>query len=138
MRTVLRLLLIVALLGCQSAKSTDGPAVTPRTEALIADRLFFGRNIPSGGTVSEADWEEFLRTVVTPRFPEGLTIWRANGQWRNPRGELVKEAVFVVEVFHKKSDEVEISIATIAAEYKKRFGQGAVLRVTSESEVRFY
>src|ERR1700737_4381054 len=117
----LLLLLTIALAGCQSAAP------------FVADRLFFGRNIPSGGTVSDSDWEQFLRTVVTPRFPEGLTVWQGNGQWLDPRGQLVREAVFVVEVFHKKGDEVETKIAAIAMEYKKRFGQDAVLRVTSPS-----
>lgn len=105
---------------------------------MVADRLFFGRDIPAGGTVSDVDWAQFLGTVVTPRFPKGLTIWQANGQWLDPRGNVVREPVFVVEIFHEKSDQVEASIAAIAAEYKRRFGQDAVLRATSGTQVVFY
>jgi hypothetical protein len=122
------LLLFLLLSGCQTAGST----------AWIAERLFFGRNIPAGGIVSDADWDQFLRTVITPRFPKGLTVWKGNGQWLDPHGDLVTEPVFVVEVFHKQDEEVETSMAMIAAEYKKRFGQDAVLRVTSPSAIRFY
>ena len=120
------LLIALTLSACQTAP------------AILSDRLFFGRNIPAGGTVSDAQWNEFLRTVVTPRFPKGLTIFQGNGQWLDPRGDVVREAVFVIEVFHDRSPDAEASIAAIAAEYKKRFGQDAVLRVTSGSVIRFY
>jgi len=105
---------------------------------MVADRLFFGRDIPAGGMVSDVDWAQFLATVITPKFPNGLTIFQANGQWLDPRGNLVREPVFVVEVFHEKSDAIDASIAAIAAEYKKRFGQDAVLRATSGSQIVFY
>ena len=120
------LLIALTLSACQTAP------------AILSDRLFFGRNIPAGGTVSDAQWNEFLRTVVTPRFPKGLTIFQGNGQWLDPRGDVVRGPVFVIEVFHDRSAAAEASIAAIAAEYKKRFGQDAVLRVTSGSVIRFY
>src|SRR5205823_15076142 len=89
MRTrALPLLLMIALAGCHT------------TAPFVADRLFFGRNIPAGGTVSEAQWEEFVRDVVTPRFPKGLTVWQGKGQWLDPRGSVVREDVYVVEILH--------------------------------------
>ena len=36
--------------------------------------------IPDGDFVSEAEWTAFLAEVVA-RFPEGLTVSRAEGQW---------------------------------------------------------
>jgi len=117
--------LTLTLLACQT------------TARLVSDRLFCGRNIPSGGNVSEAQWDDFVRDVVTPRFPKGLTIWQARGQWRDPRGASVHEDVYVVEIFHDPNVD-EAAIAAIAQEYKKRFGQDAVLRVTSRSKMRFY
>ena len=47
------------------------------------------------------------------------------------------EDVYVVEIFHDPNVD-EAAIAAIAQEYKKRFGQDAVLRVTSRSKMRFY
>ena len=127
MRTrALPLLLAIALSACQTAAP------------FVADRLFFGRNIPAGGTVSEAQWDAFVRDVVTPRFPKGLTVWQAQGQWLDPRGNIVHEAVYVVEILHDPTAADEAAIAAVAAEYKKRFGQDAVLRVTSRSTMRFY
>ena len=125
LRKTLPVVLALTLLSCQ-------------TTTLVSDRLFFGRNIPAGGTVSDAQWDDFVRNVVTPRFPKGLTIWQAKGQWRDPRGESMHEDVYVVEIFHDANGVDEAAIAAIANEYKKRFGQDAVLRVTSRSEMRFY
>ncbi|MGH7544329.1 MAG: DUF3574 domain-containing protein, partial [Gemmatimonadota bacterium] len=67
---------------------------------MVADRLVFGRAIPEGGSVSDEDWRAFLEEVVTPKFPEGLTVWRAEGQWTDPRGVLVEEPVLVIEIVH--------------------------------------
>src|SRR3954465_12817319 len=57
----------------------------------VADRLYFGRSIPGGGGVPDDDWTAFLRDVVTPRFPSGLSVWRADGQWLDSQGTLEHE-----------------------------------------------
>ena len=111
-------------------KSTVAPGRSP-PQASVADRVFFGRAIPGGGSVSEESWVAFLHEVVTPRFPEGLTVWRAEGQWADPRGQLVRESVMVVEVLHLAGSRADSSLTAIAREYRRRFHQGAVLRVTT-------
>lgn len=128
--------LYLALFIATSCRTADLRA--PAAQTVIADRLYFGRNIPAGGTVSESDWKQFVETIVTPRFPSGLTVFQGDGQWLDPRGTLVREAVFVLEVFHAGDAASEAAISAIAAEYKKRFGQDAVLRMSSGSAIRFY
>ncbi|HJT17887.1 MAG TPA: DUF3574 domain-containing protein [Thermoanaerobaculia bacterium] len=120
------LLLVVVVLSCQTANVN------------IDDRLYFGRNIPAGGVVSDAQWENFVRTVITPRFPAGFSIFQDKGQWLDPRGNLVREDGFVVEVNHARSAASEKAIEEIATEYKRQFGQDAVLRVSSPAQLRFY
>jgi hypothetical protein len=107
-------------------------------EDTVADRLFFGRSIPGGGTVSDEEWAAFLRDVVTPRFPKGLSVWRADGQWLDERGTIEHEQAMVVEVIHAASDSADASLRAIADEYKRRFRQEAVLRVTAPVHVEFY
>jgi hypothetical protein len=102
----------------------------------VADRLFLGREIPGGGIVSDEEWTTFLAEVVTPRFPEGLTIWRADGQWLDAQGLTVKEPVMVIEVLHPRGAVADAAIAEIASEYRRRFRQEAVLRVTVDAEMR--
>ncbi len=135
------LLLTLFLVASACAPASRPPAVVVPSapdRAQVADRLFFGRNLPGGGSVSEEEWVSFLREVVTPRFPAGLTIWRAEGQWQDPRGGLEREAVMVVEIFHPGGAESEAAIAAIAEEYKRRFRQDAVLRITTSARMHFF
>jgi Protein of unknown function (DUF3574) len=108
------------------------------SQHVVIDRLFFGTNIPSGGKVSDDDWKTFVREVITPKLKDGLTIFEANGQWLDPRGDLVREHVMVVEVAHAPSGTIDADLRAIANEYKKRFKQDAVLRVTVPANVAFY
>jgi hypothetical protein len=96
------------------------------------DRLYFGRAIADTGTVSDSAWSGFLRDVVTPRFPDGITVLRGEGQWRGANGSIVREPSFVLEVIHPRTPAIETALAEIVAEYKRRFQQEAVMRVTSE------
>ena len=53
--------------------------------AQLRTTLYFGLSRPNG-SVSELEWQIFLRDEVTKRFPEGFTVWEAQGQWRTPAG----------------------------------------------------
>lgn len=118
-------------------RTAPSPAVVAAAPATVADRLYFGRAIPGGGTVSQADWDAFLADVVTPRFPAGLTVWRADGQWRDESGVVVREESFVLELVHPAGPRFDAAVREIAAEYKRRFRQEAVMRVQSRVEVTF-
>ena len=41
----------------------------------------------------DAAWDAFLADTVTPRFPDGLTVLDARGQWRDSEGLIGKEAL---------------------------------------------
>lgn len=111
--------------------------IAPQPNVVI-DQLFFGMNIPGGGHVSDDEWKTFVREVVTPRFKDGLTIFEGNGQWLDPRGDLVREHVMVVEVAHPTRGAIEKDLRDIADEYKKRFHQDAVLRLTTPGRMVLY
>ena len=125
----------LVLLLCGLSACATGQAAG---KASIGDRLFFGRAIPSGGNVTDAEWDAFVAEVVTPRFPDGLSIWRGQGQWRDAKGLVVREEMYSIEIFHEGTAAQENSISEIANEYKRRFRQEAVLRVTSKAAMRFY
>ena len=110
----------------------------PPDSAVLADRLFCGRMMPDGGSVSDEEWNAFVRDVVTPRFPLGFTIWSAHGQWRdNKTGETVREPVMIIEIVHPMTRENGVKIEEIADEYRRRFHQDAVLRVTLPARMEF-
>ncbi len=112
-------------------------ACSPGDTTLVRDMVYFGRNRPGGGTVSDAEWHRFLDEVVTPRFPAGLTVVDATGQWRGQRGVVEQERSEIVTVFHAGGDGARRAVAEVAAEYKRRFQQEAVLRERSATCARF-
>ena len=96
--------------------------------AMVRDTLYFGRNIPGGGKVGEAQWRAFLDDTITPRFPAGLTVVSAAGQWRGTDGRVETEAAQLVTVLHPGDAASRGAITAIVREYKRRFMQEAVLR----------
>lgn len=98
----------------------------------VADRLFCGRSIPGGGQVTDADIDEFVDEVVTPRFPEGFTMWTATGNWRG--GE---EETLVLEFVHPYGRRYDDAVREIADEYRRRFRQESVMRVTQPALMEF-
>jgi hypothetical protein len=112
-------------------------ACTVGDTALVRDVVYFGRNRPDGGTVSDADWRRFLDEVVTPLFPSGLTVVDATGQWRGESGKVEQEQSEVVTVFHAGDEASRRAVADVATEYKRRFRQEAVLRERSATCARF-
>ena len=100
----------------------------PGQQAAIQDTLYFGTAKPTG-SVGADEWAAFLEQIVTPRFPQGLTVSAATGQWRGADGAIVRESTHVLQLIHADETTHERAIADIVAAYKRRFDQEAVLRV---------
>lgn len=109
-------------------------ACAPR--ALVQDTLYFGTETPRGA-VTRAQWADFLGREVTPRFPDGLTVWDAQGQWRNAKGLIGKEPTKVLLLIHVDSPAEDKAVQAVIEAYKKEFGQESVLRVRDRPEVSF-
>ncbi|MGH7825351.1 MAG: DUF3574 domain-containing protein [Candidatus Binatia bacterium] len=92
--------------------------------------LYFGLARPAGN-VSEAEWQAFLREEVTPRFPEGLTVWEADGQWRRIDGSIGRERTKVLLIVHDTSPETLLALDSVVDRYKQVFRQQSVLWVTA-------
>jgi hypothetical protein len=78
--------------------------------------------------VGDSAWQGFLDQVLTPRFPAGLTILDATGQWKGRSGMVEQERSHVVTVFHSGDAASRRAVQEVVLEYKRRFGQEAVLR----------
>jgi hypothetical protein len=103
---------------------------------LVSDSLYFGTDSPKG-PVTAQQWDSFLSSVVTPRFPDGLTVWDAKGQWRGKSGKIGKEKTKVLLLIHPDSPEADRSIQEIIDAYKKEFGQESVMKVRTPADVSF-
>lgn len=113
----------VALSAC-----AQPPVCTAPLKPAVEIGLYFGRDRPGGGEVSEAEWGAFLAEVVTSRFPDGLSVFDAAGQYREPSGRMVRERSkrLVVVVFDSPAHRARID--EIITVYKQRFGQYSVFR----------
>src|SRR6188508_168747 len=88
--------------------------------------LYFGMARPKG-SVSELEWQIFLRDEVTKRFPDGLTVWGAEGQWRTPAGSIDHEQSKVLLLVHPDTAAARQSVAAVIEAYRKTFEQQSVL-----------
>ncbi len=118
-------------LGANAASCPSG------TELFAEYRLFFGRSQGDVEVVSEEAWRSFLAEEVTPRFPEGLTVFDAAGQWRDGLGTIIRERTKLLLVLAPPGDDAMQRTDEIANAYKRAFGQSSVLRVVTEACVSF-
>jgi len=89
--------------------------------------LLFGRNIGDRLGVTQARWASFVDREISPRFPDGLTVLDAKGQWRDQaRNTIVHEPSKVVEIILPGKDDDLERLNQIAAAYKNRFRQQSV------------
>ena len=139
--STLALLAMIACAGRPAPMAAPAPVVTAACAvgdtAMVRDVVYFGRNRPEGGVVSDGEWRSFLDQVVTPRFPSGLTVVEATGQWQGGSGTVEQERSEIVTLLHNGSEAARQSVAAIAAEYKRRFRQEAVLRERMTTCARF-
>jgi hypothetical protein len=104
-----------------AAPECGGPAKT-----YVRTTLYFGLSRPAG-TIREDQWQAFLRDQVTPRFPEGLTVWDAHGQWRRPDGSVARERAKVLLVIHDGRTAALAALTELVDRYKSAFEQESVL-----------
>ncbi|MFD0726318.1 DUF3574 domain-containing protein [Lysobacter brunescens] len=128
-----------AMAGCRSVPVAGAATAgcDPGDVAMTRDILYFGRHRPDGGTVDDAQWRTFVDDVLTPRFPDGLTIVSGTGQWRGGDGAIEREPSEVVTILHTGDATARRAIEEVIVEYKRRFAQESVLRERGTTCVRF-
>lgn len=107
-------------------------------EIFVKTELFFGLSKPDGSMVTDEEFERFLEHEVTPRFPDGLTLLVGTGQFKNSKGEIIREKSRLLILFYpfgenRSNDRIE----QIRNVYKGIFGQESVIRADSLSCVSF-
>ena len=120
---------IALLAGCATPPSMR---CAPNEQPAINEYIYFGTATPDGVVTGE-QWTAFLRDVVTPRFPQGLSTWTASGQWQSQDGSLTREDSHVLNLVHANDAAIEKAVQELVGEYKTRFRQEAVLRVKSRA-----
>jgi len=127
-----KLALLAAFMLAAGGQATAQPAsavtCTAPLKPAIEVNLYFGRDIESGGEVSDAQWAEFMAAEVTPRFSDGLSVVNVAGQSRNSRNQTLRERtkLLIVVVFDAPAHHPKV--AAIVDAYNMRFSQISVFR----------
>jgi len=120
-------LIVAGLLGLTVAAPAQELVCREPFKPMLRTELYFGRNIAGQLGVSERQWTAFVKRELAPRFPGGLTVLDAQGQWRDPAGgTLVREPSKLVIVVTADDAGLRERLAAAAAAYKQRFKQKSV------------
>lgn len=115
----------------------NGPVCAAGDQALRRVELVFGLSRKGRTDVGDTEWSDFLAREVTPRFPEGLTVLTANGQWRNAAGVIVHEPARLLLVWAAPAPDLERRIEGIRTAWKQEHRQESVLRAYGNDCVSF-
>ncbi|MBS0583715.1 MAG: DUF3574 domain-containing protein [Proteobacteria bacterium] len=122
-----------------------GDAAHPEaTKNWVRTELYFGVGVISdqgeeaNAAANEARWRDFLDREVTPRFPDGLSVFDVYGQWRT-QGQSHVERLHskVIMLLHADAPKQRADLDAIRAAWKKETGDLSVLRVTQPADVSF-
>jgi hypothetical protein len=98
-------------------------------DTFVRTELFFGSAKPEG-EVTEEDFQRFLDEVITPLFPDGLTLLSGLGQFRNAKGDIIQERSWLLILLYPLEDRQDnsVKIEEIRRQYKDDHEQESVLR----------
>jgi hypothetical protein len=121
------------------AIATAGELRGTNTSFWTRDELYFGMNIPTGGVVTDSAWNAFLEREITPRLPEGFTVFESVGYYRNQTtGKTEREPSRVLLVYYREGEsQTTRALVELTVLYKRLFNQQSVLRVTSRVRAQF-
>ncbi len=145
---------LLLLSGC-AGSALDRPASPAATAAMHGDaarpaaasgwvrsELYFGvgnaADPADPANIDEARWRAFLDREVTPRFPDGLTVFDAYGQWLfrgRDAPERLKSKVLVI--LHEDTAQRTADIEAIRLAWKQATGHQSVLWSRQAAEVSF-
>lgn len=102
----------------------------------LVSRIYCGRDIPTGGAVTDADLDAFVDEILSARFPAGFTVLPGVGGWRDTEtGQTIREQSVVFEVMHAPAQAG--AVCDVARAYKARFAQQGVGVTTTPMAVQF-
>jgi hypothetical protein len=117
-----------------------GDAAHPEAAHWLRNELYFGVGAfdAPDDSVAEIRWQAFLDREVTPRFPSGLTVLDAYGQWRgHPKDAPSRLRTKVLLILCEDTPANRASIDAIRAAYKAETHDKSVLLATEPVDVSF-
>ena len=100
--------------------AAQAPSCSLPAKAMVRAELLFGRNIDGRPGVSDDAFARFVAREITPRFPDGLTVIDAAGQWRDPAtGRILREKSKMVILIVEDGAAARARIDAIATSDRK-------------------
>jgi hypothetical protein len=130
----------LADLPAQATASLQGDAARPESAHWLRCELYFGIGTfgaPDDG-IAEMRWLGFLDRDVTPRFPDGLTVVDAYGQWRGRPSEQpsrLRSKILIILCEDTRAN--RDSIDAIRTAFKAETHDRSVLLATQRVDVSF-
>jgi hypothetical protein len=123
------------LAACSSFAPKDAASCPlPGQDRYAVVQLFFGRDIPGRGPLTDAEWTNFVASAITPQFPDGFTVLDANGQWLDQAtGKTIQEQSKVLLLAADPDSDLKTRIGSVVDAYRKQFHQQSVGVLTSEA-----
>jgi hypothetical protein len=129
---VLTALVCCLVAGCSAIAKPPPACPLPSQEPFTIVEMFFGRNIPGRGPLTDTEWSTFAATAITDQFPDGFTVVDGEGQWFDQRtGRLVHEPSKILIAAADPQSNLAERIGAISAAYRGQFHQRSVGVVTS-------
>jgi hypothetical protein len=119
----------IALLALMTLAAPAGAQIACRADqkSSAVVEMMFGRKIGERIAVTNGAWARFVDREITPRFPDGLSVVDAAGQWMDPdKKRVVREPSKIVTIVLRDSEKGQSEIDAIAQAYKKQFKQQSV------------
>lgn len=131
-------LLTVVIVGLVAAACEQDERIScpGGLEPYAEFNYYFGLRQGDGAEVSAEEWTSFLAEQVTPSFPEGLTVYDAQGQWLDTEADrLYREGTKVLNILvpADRAAEAKQSLDEIADTYVETFDQQVVFKTSRES-----
>jgi hypothetical protein len=123
------------LLGVETVPLPEGTQRWVRSELYFSIAVIGREDRPSH---ADAYWQTFMNEEVTPRFPDGLTVFDAVGQWLAREDEPPPQLrTRVIVLLHPDVADAAERIDALIEAWKTETGQRSVLWVRQPALVRF-
>ncbi len=146
-------IVLLAALGACASQVPSGSAPAPvsatfhgdasrpaQAQGWVRSELYFGVGTEGDekSAITQAQWRAFLDKEVTSRFPDGLTVFDAYGQWLfrgNAGPERLNSKVLVI--LHEDTPQRTADIEAIRLAWKQATKHQSVLWSKQAAEVSF-
>lgn len=137
LRALLLLSCMVTMAACESLPKIN--SVSCDGESWAEATFYFGRSRPAETEKTQKAWADFVQNEVTPRFPDGFTIFQGRGAWLNPvLKTTIYEASKVLVILHPDTVESRQNVADLAEAYRSHFHQQAALTSNHKTCATFH